>query len=118
MDHGTESFFDDLSQKAFHELLNRGMRAADKGLGAVLTYGLPLLTDALAEESAPVTAPTNQAFSADALAHRALVAEAALQAVTKLPPRQLEEEGFFDDFCDIIRTIAPVVTLVCQTPLT
>ena len=122
MNHGTESFFDDISQKAFHELFNRGMRSADKGLIAVVKYGLPLLTDALNVdvprfgESASVTATAPPAFSADALAHRALVAEAALQAVTKLPPYQLEEEGFFDDICDVIKTIAPVAVQVCQSP--
>lgn len=57
-----------------------------------------------AQESAEAdpTAPTAALSSSD-LAKRALVGEAALQALIKLPPHVLEEEGFFDTIADVIR---------------
>ena len=46
------------------------------------------------------------------LAHRVLVAEAALQAVMKLPQNQLQEQGFFDFIFNAVKTIAPVAMKV------
>jgi hypothetical protein len=65
-------------------------------------------------EDAPVPAGgANMGLSADALAKRALVSEAALQAVMKhMPPSRLQEEGFFDDVVGIIKKVAPVVVKV------
>ena len=119
MEQGAESAIDGESEEAFLDIIKAGCRFAGKGLATVAQHGLPLLVSALqgaesfAEESTSATdAP--QAFSAEVLAHRALVAEAALQAVMKIPPQQLEEEGFFDFITNAVKTIAPVAVKVCQ----
>lgn len=119
MEQGAESAIDGESEEAFFDVIRAGIRFAGKGLTTVAEHGLPLLVSALsdaesfAEESASATdAP--QAFSVDVLAHRALVAEAALQAVMKIPPQLLEEEGFFDFISNAVKTIAPVAMQVCS----
>ena len=119
MAQGAESAIDGESEEAFLDVITAGIRFAGKGLTTVAQHGLPLLASALsgaesfAEEATSATdAP--QAFSADVLAHRAHVAEAALQAVMKIPPQQLEEEGFFDFISNAVKTIAPVAMKVCK----
>lgn len=113
-----ESALDGESEEGFIDIITAGVRFAGQGLITVAQHGLPLLADAIlgAEsfeaESASAQQPS-QAFSADLLAHRALVAEAALQAVMKLPAQQLQEEGFFDFISDAVKTIAPVAMKVC-----
>ena len=83
-----------------------------------LKHGLPLLASAISgaesfeEESTP--GQSDSQLSADALAKRAVVAEAALQAVMKLPPQELEESGFFDSIWSGIKQIAPVAIKVCS----
>lgn len=44
------------------------------------------------------------------LAKRAVMGEAALRALTSLPPQELQEEGFFDSICNTIKSIAGRVT--------
>ena len=116
MKHGAESTMDSESEESFFDVISAGIRFAGQGISAVAQHGLPLLVGAFggAESlEAESTFPTQpQAFSADDLAHRALVAEAALQAVMKLPPKQLEEEGFFDFISNAVKTIAPVAMKV------
>ena len=46
------------------------------------------------------------------LTHRALVAEATLQAVMKLPQNQLQEKGFFDFVFNAVKTTASVAMKV------
>ena len=109
-----ESTMDGESEEAFMDIIKAGIRFAGKGVLTVAQHGLPILVDALANQhgaeafEADSSSTTSQAFSADALANRALVAEAALQAVMKLPPQQLQEEGFFDFISDAVKTIAPI----------
>ena len=108
-----ESATDGESEEAFMDIIRAGIRFGSKGLAMAAQHGLPVLVNALsgAESveagSDPASAPP-QAFSADVLAHRAIVAEAALQAVMKVPSAQLEEEGFFDFISSAVKTIAPV----------
>ncbi|KAI4209751.1 MAG: hypothetical protein LQ351_007347 [Letrouitia transgressa] len=108
-----ESAIDGESEEGFFDVITAGIRFAGQGVSAIAQHGLPILVNALSgaeafeAESASDTAPP-QAFSADVLAHRAIVAEAALQAVMKVPAHQLEEEGFFDFVSNAVKTIAPV----------
>ncbi|KAI9652268.1 MAG: hypothetical protein M1831_007116 [Alyxoria varia] len=105
----------DEAEEGFFDIIKAGARFAGQGLSAVAKHGLPLLVKALegsggAESTLDNGPATNQphAFSADALAHRAIVAEAALQAVMKVPPQQLQEEGIFDFIAQAVKKIAPV----------
>lgn len=115
-----ESALDGESEEGFLDIITAGVRFAGQGLITVAQHGLPLLADAFSgaesfeAESASATAAQqpSQTFSADMLAHRALVAEAALQAVMKLPAQQLQEEGFFDFISDAVKMIAPVAMKV------
>lgn len=105
-------------EEAWTDVLKAGLRLAGKGAMAAAQHGLPIIVKALASrggaESAEVGPALNSshAFSSDALAQRAVVAEAALQAVMKLPPQQLQEEGFFDFISDAVKTIAPIALKV------
>ena len=120
MEQGAESAMDGESEEAFLDVIKAGIRFAGKGLTTVAQHGLPLLVSALSGaesfgEEATLATEAPQAFSADVLAHRALVAEAALQAVMKIPPQQLEEEGFFGFISNAVKHIAPVVMKVCKS---
>ena len=112
--HTQESTLDAESEEGFFDIIKIGARFAGKGVLAVAKQGLPILVNALQESGSAESVEaesgdaSSQAFSADALAHRAVVAEAALQAVMKLPPQQLQEEGFFDFIASAVKTIAPV----------
>ncbi|KAL9044857.1 MAG: hypothetical protein Q9214_002036, partial [Letrouitia sp. 1 TL-2023] len=108
-----ESAIDGESEEGFFDVITAGIRFAEQGVSAIAQHGLSILVnghsgaEAFEAESTSDTAPP-QAFSADVLAHRAIVAEAALQAVMKVPAHQLEEEGFFDFVSNAVKTIAPV----------
>ena len=99
---GEEGFFDTFASIA-STAFNIGK--------TVVQTGLPILVNAISggaesvgdDQAAPVTSPL------DDLSKRAMLGEAALQALTKLPPDTLEEEGFFDDMVSTIKRIAPVV---------
>ena len=123
--HKEESALDDDSAESFGDFLRAGLRVAS-GVVQVASKGLPLIvqaTQALSGGQESVEAGSGSAaeqqphgaFSADALAHRALVAEAALQAVMKQPPQHLQEEGFFDSVASFVRTIAPVALKVAPS---
>ena len=111
-----ESSIDSESEEGFFDIIKAGARFAGKGVLAAAKHGLPILVNALsgaeAYEDEPPSGPTSQLLAADALAQRALVAEAALQAVMKLPPQELQEEGFFDWVGKAVKTIAPVAMKV------
>jgi hypothetical protein len=113
--HGEESSMDDDSQESFGDFISAGLRLAGKGLGVAAKIGLPILANALGGAESVEAEPATQSshlISADILAQRALVAEAALQAVIKLPPQHLQEEGIFDFISDIVQKVAPTVIQV------
>lgn len=114
-----ESAMDGDSEESFIDLIKAGARLASKGVLAAAKHGLPILADVLKQaggaeafEDQPSSGPSAHLLAADPLAQRALVADAALQAVMKLPPKQLEEEGFFDFLGKAIKTIAPIAMKV------
>ncbi|KAL9010457.1 MAG: hypothetical protein Q9173_004607 [Seirophora scorigena] len=121
MSHGQEGAFGDQeSEEGFFDIISAGVRFAGRGLTTAARVGLPLLAQMMnegAQESAEAdaaAAPTAALSSSD-LAKRALVGEAALQALIKLPPQVLEEEGFFDSIADVVKRIAPVVVKVAPS---
>ena len=91
---------------------------AGKGLAFVAEKGLPLLAQVLKAESAEAAEATEASptgLSADDLSKRALAGDAALQALMKIPPHRLEEEGLFDVVADVIKKVAPVMMKVAPT---
>ena len=109
-----EGWFDGLG-----DILKAGTRLAGKGVLAAAKHGLPILADVLKHtggaesfEDQPSSGPSAHLLAADPLAQRALVADAALNAVMRLPPQQLQEEGFFDFICGAVKTIAPIAMKV------
>ena len=114
-----ESGFDGESEEGFFDIIKAGARLASQGVSAAAKYGLPILADVLKQasgaeafEDQPPSGPASKLLAADSLAQRALVADAALTAVMKLPPQQLQEEGFFDFLGSAIKVIAPVAMKV------
>ena len=110
-----ESAVDGAAEEGFFDILKAGTRLAGKGVLAAAKHGLPILLDALKQtggaeafEDTPTSTAAGQGLTADQLAKRALVADAALQAVMKLPPQQLQEEGFFEFIGDAVKKIAPI----------
>ena len=115
MDGGLEEGWFD----GFGDLLKAGTRLAGQGVLAAAKHGLPILVDVLKSASGaeslddePSSGPSAHLLAADPLAQRALVADAALRAVMKLPPQQLQEEGIFDFIGNAIKTIAPIAMKV------
>ena len=109
-----EGFFD-----SFGDLIKAGTRLAGQGVLAAAKHGLPILADVLKHaggaesfDDQSSSGPSARLLAADPLAQRALVADAALKAVMKLPPQQLQEEGFFDFVSSAIKTIAPIAMKV------
>ncbi|KAL8845843.1 MAG: hypothetical protein Q9221_009019 [Calogaya cf. arnoldii] len=99
------------SEEGFFDIIKAGARLASRGVSAATKYGLPILLDLLKQQGAEALGDEQPSsggklLTADRLAQRALVADAALQAVMKMPPRQLQEEGFFDFVADAVTTIA------------
>ena len=114
-----ESAMDGESEEGFFDIIKAGARLASQGVLAAAKHGLPILADVLKQaggaeafEDQPSSSPTANLLAADPLAQRALVADAALKAVMKLPPQQLQEEGFFDFVGKAIKTIAPIAMKV------
>ncbi|KAK4694818.1 glutamyl endopeptidase, partial [Lecanoromycetidae sp. Uapishka_2] len=110
-----ESAMDGDSEEGFIDIIKAGARLASKGVLAAAEHGLPLLVDVLKQaggaeafEDQPSSVSSADLLAADPLAQRALVADAALKAIMKLPPQQLQEEGFFDFVTDAVKTIAPI----------
>ena len=116
MQLGQESF-DEESEEGFFDVIKAGVRFAGKGVIAGARAGLPILAQLVGGGAESIesgnSAPT--ALSSTDLAMRALVGEAALQAIMKLPPQRLEEEGFFDSMVKAVKEIAPVVVKVAPT---
>ena len=91
-----------------------------KGLSFAAKTGLPILAQALSAESAGAESIEDSpnglsGLSSADLAKRAIASEAALQALMKLPPHRLEEEGFFDNIVNVVKKIAPVVIKVAPS---
>ena len=110
-----DSAMDGDSEEGFFDIIKAGARLAGKGVLAAAKQGLPILIDVLKQsgsaeafEDQPSSGSTSHLLAADPLAQRALVADAALKAVMKLPPQQLEEEGFFGTLSKAFTTIAPI----------
>ena len=116
---GQESYGDE-SEEGFLDILKAGVHYAGKGLSFAVKNGLPILAQAMSgaesldAESLEADPPTANpsSVSTDALAKRAIAGEAALQALMKLEPHRLEEEGFFDFIASTVKHIAPVVLKV------
>ena len=114
-----ESAMNGDSEEGFIDIIKAGARITGKGVLAAANLGLPIIANAVKESggaeayeeqhSSDSAAPM---IAADPLAQRALVADAALTAVMKMPPQQLQEECFFDIIGDAIKHIAPVVMSV------
>ena len=114
-----ESAMDGDSEEGFFDVIKAGTRLASKGVLAAVKHGLPILVDVMKQsggaesfEDQPSSGQSAQLLAADPLAQRALVADAALKAVMRLPPQQLQEEGFFDFIGSAIKTIAPIAMKV------
>ena len=114
-----ESAMDADSEEGFIDIVKAGIRLAGKGVAAAAKYGLPVLLDAVkssggaeAFEDQPGSGPAAHLLAADPLAQRALVADAALKAVMRIPPQQLQEEGFFGFLGNAFKTIAPIAMKV------
>jgi hypothetical protein len=118
---GEEGFFDGLGS-----LITSGLRAAKPLLREGAKIGLAALSNHLSAESAfddpTVSAESIQA--AELVAQRAIMGEAALQALDKLNKKDLaeaqltddpEEEGFFGGFLKIAQKIGGVVKSVAPT---
>jgi hypothetical protein len=109
-----EGFFDNLGS-----LIMKGATFATPLLKAGAKFGLSKLVEAVSgsAESAFDPLPTNNDPVAETLFKRAIMGEAALQAITKFPPKtleslplydrndQLSSEGFFDSFKGIVQDI-------------
>ena len=107
-----ESGFDNDAEEGFLDIVKAGVRI---GGPLVTKHGLPLLANLLGQvggaesfSNADTSQTAGQGATADQLATRALVADAALEAVMRLPPQQLQEEGLFDFMAGIIQGIAPI----------
>ena len=113
MKQGQEAF-DGESEEGFFDIVTAGVRLAGNGLFPLARFGLPILAKMVGDsaESAEAESAAPAALSSNDLAKRALVGEAALQALMKLPPQKLEEEGFFDFISDAVKKIAPIVVKV------
>lgn len=118
MQHGQEELNDETEEGLF-DIITVGLRFASKGVIAGAHTGVPILVQKLGDssESMKLGSTTPIALSSINLAKRALVGEAALQALQKLPRHRLEEEGFMDAIVHAIREIAPVVVKVGPTIL-
>ena len=111
---GSESNGED-AEKGFLDVLKAGIRSAGGGVSFAAEHGLSLLADHLqtlggAEslDSSATPSLSTQNGTIDQLATRALVADAALEASLRLPPQQLQEEGFFYNIGHNIKKLAPI----------
>ena len=111
-----ESAEDGESEESLFNIIKAGARFASRGVAAAAKNGLPDLVDLRTQaggagtfEIQSMSGPSTSLLAADPLAQRALVADAALAAFMKLPPQQLQEEGFFDFIAGAVKKIAPVV---------
>ncbi|ERF68250.1 hypothetical protein EPUS_02706 [Endocarpon pusillum Z07020] len=108
-----ESAVDGDAEEGFLDIIKAGARLASKGVVQAAKFGLPILVDAVKNianaeslDDQTASAAGTQGLTADQLAKRALVADAALEAVMKLPAQHLEEFGFIDFIGDAVKKIA------------
>jgi hypothetical protein len=109
---GEEGFFDDIAG-GVKGLLNGGIKTARPFL-VEAAQGVPRLVDALAsmtesEVDGSVSAVPPVLTHVTGLHQRAILAEAALQAVINTRHDALEESGFFGDIFDVVKRITPFV---------
>ena len=101
----------DGGEEGLIDVIQAGARLAGQGVLAAAKHGLPILADLL-KQTGSAEAFDEEASSshlaADPLAQRALVADAALTAVMKLPAQKLAEGGFFEGLSRAVKAIAPV----------
>jgi hypothetical protein len=97
---GEEGFFDDLGDH-----IRRGLKAG-RPFFRIAVKGLALLDNVLPESSMEDDT-TTEAF--DIISKRALMGEAALQAVMNIEHDELNAEGFFDSMKTALQTIGPAV---------
>ena len=116
MNQGQEAF-DGESREEFFDMFAAAVRLAGNVPIVGTPFGLPILAKMVGAitESTEAESAIPSALSSNDLAKRALVGEAALQALMKLPPQKLEEEGFFDMITDAVKKIAPIVVKVAPT---
>lgn len=100
----------------FVNLIKAGTRLADQGVLAAAKQGLPILANVQEKaggpesfDDQPNSGPSPHLLLADPLAQRALVADAALKAVMKLPPQQVQEARIFDFIISAIKNGGPIV---------
>ncbi|KAJ4293978.1 hypothetical protein N0V90_007667 [Kalmusia sp. IMI 367209] len=104
-----EGFLDGLGGffKSAGSFVGKAIKTAGPVLVDVAAAGLPRL---LGGAESGVADPDPSPMKAmDGVWQRAVVAEAALQAVLKAPQDVLEEEGFFGDLAKHIKNVAPLV---------
>ncbi|KAL8825654.1 MAG: hypothetical protein Q9191_004279 [Dirinaria sp. TL-2023a] len=116
MEQGQEAF-DGESEAGFYDLITAGVLFANKGLITGARVGLPILAKMVdnSADSIEAGSAAPSALSSNDLAKRALVGEAALQAMMKLPPQVLEEAGIFNMISHAVKNIAPIVVKVAPT---
>ncbi|KAF4977236.1 hypothetical protein FZEAL_6219 [Fusarium zealandicum] len=68
-----------------------------------------------AAEDSFVSDPTYMSSHMEVLCHRALLGEAALQALMDVPTNEIQQEGFFGDLVSTVKTIASTVIKVAPT---
>ncbi|MCJ1355620.1 MAG: hypothetical protein MMC33_005612 [Icmadophila ericetorum] len=114
----TEAFINGvhLSEEGFFDFICTAACMAALIVSSDIKVSLPILASLLssgAESPEDNNAPAGPAnMSSDRLAEPAIADEAALQALMKLPPKRLEEAGFFDWILSAIKTVTPVVMKV------
>ena len=114
-----ESAMDGDSEESYRNLIRAGTRIPRKGVLAAVKHGLPILVDVMNQsgsaesfEDGPSSGPASHFLAADPLAQRALVADAALEAVMSVPPEQLQEEGLLDKIIRGVKKHGPTAMKV------
>lgn len=102
-----EGFLDGLMSVG--SFVAKGFQTVAPVLADVAKVGLPLLLGGRAESEVVGPEPTPMQ-AMDGIWQRAVVAEAALQAVLQVPQDVLEEEGFFSSIGEHLKSVASVVT--------
>lgn len=101
---GEEGWFDSVG-----DFFRKGISVAAPILSTAVNHGLPLLARAFGQESATEAPASALGISLESLGDRAVLGEAALQAVMRMPKHRLEEEGFFTTMFSVIKRITPIV---------
>ena len=111
-----ESAMDGDSREGFFDIIKAGVRVGNQGVLAAAKSGLPILANSFnkpggtegLEDDLGSLGSGIELLAAESLAQRALVADAALKAVMKMPPQQLQEQEFFGFIGDAVKYVAPI----------